>query len=188
MARPVGKRGETRERVVDAALELFGEHGVGGTSLQMIADQLGVTKAAVYYQFPAKEDIVVAVLQPVFDQLAGVVDEAGRQTSARRRFDVLLEGMVDLVLDHRGVTAALQGDPGVAEIMRQQPHMLEQITRFSSLLLGPEPALPAQIHASLFGGGLMIIGSDPLLADVDRDTLRRELLTAGRRLLGPVRA
>jgi len=183
----VGRRGETRERVLDAALELFGEHGVGGTSLQMIADRLGVTKAAVYYLFPAKEDIVVAVLQPLFDQLSGVVEAARNEPARRRRFDLLLEGMVDLVLDHRLVTAALQGDPGVAEIMRQQPQMIEQITGFSALLLGPEPDLAAQIQASLFGGGLMIIGSDPLLRDVDRTTLRHELLAGGRRLLAPLR-
>src|SRR6476469_9223571 len=105
MARPVGKRGETRERVVDAALELFGEHGVGGTSLQMIAERLGVTKAAGYYPFPAQDDIVVAVRPPVFDQLAGVVDEAGRHTAARGRSDHPREGMVDLDHHHRRRTA-----------------------------------------------------------------------------------
>ena len=45
-------------RVIDAALDLFAEHGVGGTSLQMIADEIGVTKAAVYHQFKTKEQIV----------------------------------------------------------------------------------------------------------------------------------
>ncbi|NUR16364.1 MAG: helix-turn-helix transcriptional regulator, partial [Dermatophilaceae bacterium] len=60
MARPQSPRGQGRRRVIDAAVELFAEHGVSGTSLQMIADHLGVTKAAVYYQFHAKEDIVLA--------------------------------------------------------------------------------------------------------------------------------
>src|SRR5262245_61648465 len=50
-------------RIIDAALELFTRHGVGGTSLQMIADALGVTKAAVYHQFKTKEEIVVAAAQ-----------------------------------------------------------------------------------------------------------------------------
>ena len=45
------------------ALELFARHGVGGTSLQMIADSLEVTKAAVYHQFHTKEAIVLAVLE-----------------------------------------------------------------------------------------------------------------------------
>jgi AcrR family transcriptional regulator len=37
-------------RIIAAALELFARNGVGGTSLQMIADAIGVTKAAVYHQ------------------------------------------------------------------------------------------------------------------------------------------
>src|SRR5689334_14173118 len=44
-----------QQRIVDAAVPLFAEHGVGGTSLQMIADAVGVTKAAVYHQFKTKD-------------------------------------------------------------------------------------------------------------------------------------
>ena len=186
MARPVGKRGETRERVLTAAVELFAEHGVGGTSLQMIADRLGVTKAAVYYQFAAKEDIILAVLQPAFDQMAGFLEEADAQATPRRRFDVVLEGLVDLVLDHRQVMAALQGDPGVAEITATHPQLQQLTARLSESLLGPAPDLSAQVAASVFGGGLMLIGSDPRLRDTDRVELRRELLAAARRLLRPV--
>jgi AcrR family transcriptional regulator len=39
-----------KSRIASAATALFAEHGVGGTSLQMIADAIGVTKAAVYHQ------------------------------------------------------------------------------------------------------------------------------------------
>src|SRR5215216_3806867 len=53
----------TQLRTVRVALELFAIHGVGGTSLQMIADALGVTKAAVYHQFPAKDSIVIAAIE-----------------------------------------------------------------------------------------------------------------------------
>ena len=44
-------RSPAQARVVTAAAALFAERGVGGTSLQMIADANGVTKAAVYNQF-----------------------------------------------------------------------------------------------------------------------------------------
>ena len=60
---PGPARPRPRERVIDAAVELFAGTASAGTSLQMIADHLGVTKAAVYYQFHAKEDIVLAVLE-----------------------------------------------------------------------------------------------------------------------------
>lgn len=73
MAKPVSQRGFARERVIEASLSLFAERGVNGTSLQMIADHLGVRKAAIYYQFHTKDDIVLAVVRPVFDDMARLV-------------------------------------------------------------------------------------------------------------------
>lgn len=184
MAKPVGRRGETRERVLDAALALFAEHGVSGTSLQMIAARLGVTKAAVYYQFPAKEDIVLAVLEPAFAQMSDFLAEAEAETDPGRRRDVVLAGLVDLVLDHRQVSASLQGDPGVTEILHAHPRMQERRARIAALLLGDDPALASQVSVSLLGGGLMLLGADPHIRDIPREDLRPELLAAAHRLLG----
>ncbi|WP_218021194.1 helix-turn-helix domain-containing protein [Nocardia mikamii] len=50
MAVPAKYNAEQR-RIIVAAFELFARHGVGATSLQMLADYIGVTKAAVYHQF-----------------------------------------------------------------------------------------------------------------------------------------
>jgi AcrR family transcriptional regulator len=49
----------TRERILDIALELFNERGYDKTSLRDIAERLGTTKAALYYHFPRKEDILL---------------------------------------------------------------------------------------------------------------------------------
>jgi AcrR family transcriptional regulator len=64
--RPLGKpsrggrpRGSTRERILDIALELFNEQGYDKTSLREIAERLGFTKAALYYHFERKEDILL---------------------------------------------------------------------------------------------------------------------------------
>ena len=51
----------TRERILDVALDLFIEKGFDGTSLREIAEQLGVTKAALYYHFASKDDILMAL-------------------------------------------------------------------------------------------------------------------------------
>src|ERR1700730_9117216 len=51
----------TRERILDVAIDLFTEQGFDGTSLRQIAEQLGVTKAALYYHFESKDDILMAV-------------------------------------------------------------------------------------------------------------------------------
>lgn len=56
-------RSAAQTRILDAALELISEHGAAGTSLQMIADAIGVTKAAVYHQFKTKEAIIIALTE-----------------------------------------------------------------------------------------------------------------------------
>ena len=48
---------DTRQRIQDAARELFVEKGVVRTSLQDIADRLGITKPALYYHFTSREDM-----------------------------------------------------------------------------------------------------------------------------------
>ena len=53
------------------ALELFAENRVSATSYQMIADALGVTKAAVYHQFKTKNELIIAVTEL---ELARLVD------------------------------------------------------------------------------------------------------------------
>lgn len=54
-------REDTRSRIQAIALRLFTEQGYEATSLREIAEELGVTKAALYYHFKTKEDIVASL-------------------------------------------------------------------------------------------------------------------------------
>jgi AcrR family transcriptional regulator len=60
---PQPRRGNTRQRIQDVALALFAEQGYEKTSLREIAEQLQVTKAALYYHFKTKEDILVSIFE-----------------------------------------------------------------------------------------------------------------------------
>ncbi|MFJ9415429.1 MULTISPECIES: TetR/AcrR family transcriptional regulator [unclassified Streptomyces] len=71
MSTPHTRRGNTRQRIQDVALGLFSEQGYEKTSLREIAEQLEVTKAALYYHFKTKEDIVISL----FEDLRGPIDE-----------------------------------------------------------------------------------------------------------------
>ncbi|MEU0399189.1 helix-turn-helix domain-containing protein [Streptomyces sp. NPDC006197] len=64
-------RGNTRQRIQDVALELFAEQGYEKTSLREIAERLDVTKAALYYHFKTKEDIIAGI----FEDLTRPMDE-----------------------------------------------------------------------------------------------------------------
>jgi AcrR family transcriptional regulator len=66
-------RGGTRERIRSIALELFAEQGYEKTSLREIAERLGVTKAALYYHFKSKEDIVRSFVEDYRAELEQVI-------------------------------------------------------------------------------------------------------------------
>lgn len=59
-ARPSGEK-STRERILDVALELFNTAGYEGTSLREIAERMHFSKAALYYHFASKDDILLAL-------------------------------------------------------------------------------------------------------------------------------
>lgn len=184
MARPRAPRGQGRARVVAAALELFADHGVSGTSLQNIADHLGVQKAAVYYQFRTKEEIVMAVLAPGFVALEEVVEVAERQDGSAAATDATITGLAALVIEQRSVMATLFRDPEALRLLEASTAYPRLAARVSELLLGPDPDPRRRVAVSVFGNGLVYAGIDPSLADVTETQLRESLVELGRSLLG----
>ncbi len=53
---------DTRGRILETARSLFARHGVAGTSIRMIARELGITDPAIYYHFPTKQAILESLL------------------------------------------------------------------------------------------------------------------------------
>ncbi|WP_328425050.1 TetR/AcrR family transcriptional regulator [Streptomyces sp. NBC_00443] len=72
------RRGNTRQRIQDVALELFAEQGYEKTSLREIAERLEVTKAALYYHFKTKEEIIVSLFEDLTKPIEDLI-EWGRQ-------------------------------------------------------------------------------------------------------------
>ncbi|HEV7898413.1 MAG TPA: helix-turn-helix domain-containing protein [Planosporangium sp.] len=80
---------DTRTRIQDVALELFTEQGYEATSLREIAERLGVTKAALYYHFKTKEDIVTSMFESrvaAMDELIAWAQAQPRTPETRREF------------------------------------------------------------------------------------------------------
>ncbi len=172
MATPSSPRGAARQRVLDASLELFVEHGVSGTSLQMIADRIGVTKAAIYFQFRTKEEILAALLEEPLRDLLGVLEQAENERDRARRADVVVEGLVDTVLAHRRGTSVLMRDPGSVLALKQSETYQRVAERLRELLLGAGATQEARVRFVVLMGGLTQVGVSPVLRELDDDTLR----------------
>ncbi|MEO3786733.1 helix-turn-helix domain-containing protein [Actinocorallia sp. B10E7] len=164
-------------------MDLFARHGVSGTSLQMIADEIGVTKAAVYHQFRTKDEIVQAVIAPALDRLFHIIETAERRQSGSERSEATLAGLVDLVVDNRHLMAIMQSDPTILHLLRDSSAMQDLERHISFLLVGPEPDDELLVSTLMVSGGLIIAATDPRTADFDDDRLRHNLLGAARRLL-----
>jgi AcrR family transcriptional regulator len=69
----VRPRTDTRGEILEVAQELFADQGYDATSLREIAERLGITKAALYYHFRSKDDILRALIEPMGEVLNELV-------------------------------------------------------------------------------------------------------------------
>jgi AcrR family transcriptional regulator len=172
-----------KSRIVSAATGLFGEHGVGGTSLQMIADAIGVSKAAVYHQFKTKDEIVIAVAQAELARVAAVLDSAAAQPDQAAAREVLLSGMVDLAIARRHMESVLTSDPVLNRFFAHHEPFLTLMDRLYQVLLGedsPDARLSGAMLTAAIGGAVM----HPMVEGLDDAALRVQLLRLARRFLG----
>ena len=169
-------------RIIAAALELFAEHGVGGTSLGMIARAIGVTKAAVYHQYRTKDEIVLAAAEAELARLEAVLDIAESEPSPSRAREVLVREIVDLTVDRRRTASTILSDPIIVRLFAEHDELRRVMHRLSRLLKGddarPGARVPTAVLLAAISGAVM----HPLVAEIDDETLRSELLELARRL------
>ncbi|MDX6353251.1 MAG: hypothetical protein QOF98_154 [Streptomyces sp.] len=92
---------QTRQQILETAQRLFADLGYDATSLQMIADEMGLTKAAVYYHFRAKNDLLHECMKPGILRIEALLNEAATMRSRRARIDHLVTGFVDFLVENR---------------------------------------------------------------------------------------
>jgi AcrR family transcriptional regulator len=172
-----------RTRVLDAALDLFAQHGVSGTSLQMIADAVGITKAAVYHQFRTKEQIVLTVTERELGRLLPALEEAEAHGDGPQARDALLVRVVEMAVRDRRLVRTLQFDPVVVRLLAEHKAFQRFMDRLYRVLLS-DAGLDGRIEAAMFSGAISAAVMHPLVADIDDDTLLTRLTELSRRLLG----
>jgi AcrR family transcriptional regulator len=176
---------DTRSEILAVASELFAERGYQQTSLREIAERLGITKAALYYHFPSKRDLLSAMVDPLLEELHALADDIGRRGEVVSRDPrPAVEAFFAICLRRRLVLRSLLRDPQTLheiEIVNPMSHWRERI---DALLVGSE-APAERVRAVIALGGLQ--DTVMLFEDDDVEAMRDAAIEAAMRALLPSR-
>ena len=174
-------------RIIEAAIDLFADHGVSGTSLQMIADAIGVAKAAVYHQYNTKDEIILAVAEVVLARLEAAVTAAAAERSRSRAREVLIAEMIQLAVERRRMASILQRDPIMLRFLQEHEPFRRVMARVNRVLMANATDAPARVRAAMITEAIAGTVVNPLVLELDDESLRSQLLKLIHKLL-PVRA
>lgn len=100
----------TREKILDVAADLFVENGYPSTPLSLIASKLEFTKAALYYHFKNKADILTGILDPLLDAIDAILIETPVHfPDAEKRWEFVLAYSELLLSNARAVSVLAIG-------------------------------------------------------------------------------
>jgi AcrR family transcriptional regulator len=173
---------QTRQQILETAQRLFVERGYDATSLQLIADELGLTKAAVYYHFPAKHDILYGAMLPGIRRVEALLEEATALRGRRARIESMVTGVVDFLVQNRHLAVMASGEPAVKR-HRLNDEAIAVKNRTLTLCYGDHPTAAERIS---FMAAFAVPEYLPELGDLTDDELRDALQTTMLRILrGP---
>jgi AcrR family transcriptional regulator len=102
---------QTRARILETARALFAEQGYAGTSVRDIAEHLGITKAALYYHFASKQDVLAALVAPLLDGVDAIASEFGAHAPRPARREAALRAFVELLATRGPAMQVIFADP-----------------------------------------------------------------------------
>src|SRR5215472_14433945 len=164
-------RSDTRARIQQVAVELFTEHGYEGTSLREIAERLGVTKAALYYHFRSKEDIIESLVQDFHEQMDELIAWARLRTAESRR--EILVRYVSIVAERDQVFRMLHQNQAVLNAGATALNTLKRAPQqLAEVLSGPSGQLRDRVRAMMTLGAISIGWMTFAAKTPDRDELK----------------
>jgi AcrR family transcriptional regulator len=147
-----GRRGDTRARIQQVALELFAEQGYERTSLREIAERLGVTKAALYYHFKSKEDIVRSFTEDYFSRIDALIAWGREQPPGARTAQELLDRYITIVMESGEVFRFLERNQATIHGTEDGKHRFTQfqprLAALMEIITGPDAPARSRIRAA----------------------------------------
>jgi AcrR family transcriptional regulator len=169
--------GSTRERILDIALELFTERGYDKTSIRDIAERLGTTKAALYYHFKSKADILLELhlrLHGLGARLLEQLDALPDGDTRANAWPGLLDEFITAVDDNRALVQLHQRNQSALEDLHNSDRhhaANDDIERQVRRLLA-SPDIPAAVRVRMACSVGAVLGgllSDGLVDDVPHE-------------------
>jgi TetR/AcrR family transcriptional regulator len=198
-----GPRAErTRKAILAAAERIFAERGFAAARLEDVAEAVGIRRASIVYHFRDKPALYDAVLADALGALLARLEPAllGPLPLARRA-EAAVSVWVDVVAERptlarlllrEAADATPQRTPAVVRHTRPFFALVERVVSESAGQVGTPEIDPAVLASQVAGATVFLVAAMPALlpglgferVDPERiDALRRELVTATRRLL-----
>jgi AcrR family transcriptional regulator len=192
-----GRRSDTRARIQQVALELFAEQGYERTSLREISERLGVTKAALYYHFKSKEDIVRSFTEDRFSRLDALIAWGRDQPPSAQTGHEIIERYITILMDGSEVFLFLERNQASVRSADGGKHRFEQfrprLNALVEIITGPDAPPRARIrtasaifaassacmffmHEALTSEYAAASGDEGVLRPPDREELRKIIL------------
>jgi AcrR family transcriptional regulator len=143
--------GGTRERIKAVALELFTEQGYEKTSLREIAERLNVTKAALYYHFKSKDDIVASFVEDRLDQMDALTAWGESQPATLETRRALISRYADTMFggDMPSVMRFFEQNQTVLKSLSSGQQMRGRMMQLANALCRGDDSPAAQLRAAL---------------------------------------
>ncbi|MBY8880182.1 TetR/AcrR family transcriptional regulator [Actinacidiphila acidipaludis] len=141
------RRGDTRRRIQQVALQLFAEHGYEKTSLREIAERLEVTKAALYYHFKTKEDILSSIAEDLTRPIHELIDWAESQPRTLEVKQEVLRRYSDILWNSADLFRFIQENQATVRDLTVGETFRNSMMALGNLLKDPEAPMAAQVRS-----------------------------------------
>ena len=182
--------GGTKQLILETAQRLFDEQGYDATSLRQIAEAVGMTKAAVYYHYPAKEHLLLELTRPLLDAMSDMVARLrsdGEYGDSRKA----LSSYLDLFIDHLPVVHLMASEPAtmnhpdvgqrirtlvdaVRRLIAGEEASDERVVR-TACAMGVIHAISTMTPEQIRGSREVIVGAATAALDAERDARTKPL-------------
>ncbi|MFH9088618.1 MULTISPECIES: TetR/AcrR family transcriptional regulator [unclassified Streptomyces] len=141
------RRGNTRQRIQDVALELFAEQGYEKTSLREIAERLDVTKAALYYHFKTKEEIIVSLFADLTKPIEDLIEWGGQQPHTLETKQEIVRRYSEALAGAEPLFRFMQENQATVRELRIGDTFKDRMRGLRDILIDPEAELVDQVRS-----------------------------------------